>query len=234
MREPLWPPRASLFFGLLAVGFTLPSNSWAQDQANKPQLEAIGPQAVFKPTPREVEIGVNEKIQACAAARGAEPKFVACVVSIMQRAGASPAATAFTTMLKGEGYLDDFRKMGRVDLASVAYPTRANDNEEFLLVNGIPRVVHVDHPENSKHIDIKKDPLYPSLVRKFPNLELGSHADFEAMRRLPGGGQRFVFSLGLLNGCHACKVGSYAQIAFDFDTAGRFLGTRSLGLSKGP
>ena len=42
----------------------------------------------------------------------------------------------------------------------------------------------------------------------------------------------FVFSFVLLNGCHACEVGGYAQIAFDFNRAGEFLGTKSLRLSK--
>jgi hypothetical protein len=237
MRKPL-RPRVSLFFRLLAVGFILPSNNgiWAQEKANKTPLEVIGSQAVFKPPSRDVVIGVTGSIQACGtvSAKVGEPQFIACVVSVMQQAGASPAATAFTTMLKGEGYLDHFRKMGRVDLASVAYPFRANENGEYLLVNGVPRLVHLDDPENLKHIDITKDPLYPSLLRKFPKLELWGHADFKDMQRLPGGGQRFVFTLVLLNGCHGCEVGGYAHVAFDFDETGQFLGTRLLRLSKAP
>jgi hypothetical protein len=237
MRKPPWP-RAPLFSRLLAAGFILLSNNsmWAQEDASKPLLEVIGPQAVFKPPSRDVVVGVAGSIQACATvgAKVGEPRFVACVLSVMQRAGASPAATAFTTMLKGEGYLEDFRKMGRVDLASVAYPFRANDNSEYLLVNGMPRLVQLDDAENLRHIDIRTDPLYPSLLRKFPKLELWGHADFKTMQRLPGGGQRFVFTLALLNGCHGCEVGGYAHVAFDFAETGQFLGARLLQLSKAP
>ena len=83
-----------------------------------------------------------------------------------------------------------------------------------------------------KRIDIRRDPLYPALVRKFPRLELWGKAYFKAIQPLPGGGHRFVFSFVLLNGCHACEVGGYAHVAFDFNRAGEFLGTKSLRLSK--
>jgi hypothetical protein len=135
---------------LLAAILLLSSQgtTWAQEEAGNP-LDRIGPQAVFKPPSRDVEIAVFEKIQACgAASAGAtDSKFVSCVVSTLQQAGASPEATAFAARLKGEGYLDTFRKMGRVGLASVAYPIRANDNGEYLLVNGMPQVVHVSDPD---------------------------------------------------------------------------------------
>jgi hypothetical protein len=120
--------------------------------------------------------------------------------------------------------------MGKVDLGSVEYPTRANDNEEFVLLNGVPRVFHVSY-DNLRGVDITKDPLYPSLLRKFPNLELWGHADFTSMEELSGGGQRFIFALVLLNGCHACEVGGAAHIAFDFDRSGFYQGTKLLRLS---
>ncbi|HEY6324441.1 MAG TPA: hypothetical protein VJA16_23090 [Thermoanaerobaculia bacterium] len=220
-------------FGFLAAILILSGYGTLWAQAAK-ALDGIGPQAVFKPPSREAEIGVFQKIQACGAARAGatDSKFVACVVAVLEQAGASPEATAVAALLEGEGYLDSFRKMGKVDLASAAYPIRANDNGEYLLVNGTPRVVRVGDPDNWKRIDIRKDPLYPALVRKYPRLELWGAADFKAMQRLAGGGQRFVFSYVLLNGCHACEVGGYARVAFDFSSAGVFSGTKLLRLSK--
>ena len=52
------------------------------------------------------------------------------------------------------------------------------------------------------------------------------------MQALPGGGQRFIFSFVLLNGCHACELAGHAQVAFDFSAAGRFLGTKLLRLTE--
>jgi hypothetical protein len=34
-----------------------------------------------------------------------------------------------------------------------------------------------------------------------------------------------------LNGSHACEVAGYAQVAFDFSPAGKFLGTKLLRLT---
>ena len=235
MRRASCAPTEPLPVWLLAAILVLCSHGaiWAQNDAGK-ALDGIVPQAVFRPPSREAEIEVDQKIQACEApkAGAADSEFVACVLSVLQQAGASPEATAVVALLEGEGYLDSFRKMGKVDLASAAYPRRANDNGEYLLVNGMPRVVHVGDPDNWKRIDIRKDPLYPALVRKYPRLELWGTADFKAMQRLPGGGQRFIFSYVLLNGCHACEVGGYARVAFDFNSAGVFSGTKLLRLSK--
>jgi WD40 repeat protein len=158
-------------------------------------------------------------------------KFIECVVSIMRKAGASPSAIEVTRRLKGEGYMDSFREMGKVDLATVFYPFRANDNGTLLLVNGTPQIVDLEDWSQLEKIDITKDPLYPRLLRKYPKLMLWGHPEFETMRPMATRGQRFIFSFVLLNGCHACEVGGYAHIAFDFDSMGRFLGRRLLRLS---
>jgi len=234
MRPARCAPWVRMSFGLLAA-MAISSGrgaTWAQDGAGK-ALDEIGPRAVFKPSPQDVETQLFRKMQACEAASAwpRDAKFISCIVSALRQAGASPEATAGAVLLEGEGYLVDFRKMGKVDLASAVYPLRANDNEGYVLVNGRPRVVQVEDFANWKRIDITKDPIYPALARKFPKLELwGTGAEFKAMQPLPGGGQRFVFSFVLLNGCHACEVGGYARIAFDFNPAGELLGTKLLGL----
>lgn len=215
--------------------FNANESIWAQEIGGRP-LKTIDSKAVFKPPSRDMEIEVIGKLHACADANSGEKanesKFIACVISVMQKAGASTQATAFTKMLKGEGYLDSFRAMGRVDLGNVFYPFRANENWEFILVNGKPQVINVGDPDNLKRIDIKKDPLYPSLIRQFTELELWGHAEFKTMKRLAEGGQRFIFSFVLLNGCHACEIGGYADIAFDFNSKGCFLGTNLIRLNK--
>lgn len=196
-----------------------------------PSLEAesteIGPSGVWEP-PNIVWSRMQDECHR----KKEEPAFVDCVISIMEKAGASARARAFTKLIKGEGYMVSFREMGKVDIVSAFYPFRANDNGELLLVNGTPQVIYVDDPDNVERIDIRKDPLYPSLKRKFPKLELWGHAEFDTMQQRSGGGQRFVFRMVLLNGCHACEVGGHAHIAFDFDSTGKFLGTKLLGLSK--
>ena len=189
------------------------------------QLSPIGPKAVW-------DYGPNgplwEKIQACQ--RDNYPEQIECMTSLVQQGGASTEAIAVMRQLKGNGWIDSFKEMGRVDLATVVYPSRANENWQTLLVNGVPSPVRLEDADNLREINIRQDPLYPSLIRKFPRMDLweGS-AQFVTMRRLPAG-QRFVFSFFLLNGCHACAVAGHAQIAFDFDPSGVFLGAKLLRL----
>ncbi len=161
------------------------------------------------------------------------PDLVECVVSIMRQAGASTQAIEFTRRIDGDGYMDSFREMGKVDLATAFYPFRANTNDGTFLVNGSPSMISLEDLDRWGKIDIRTDPLYPAIVRRFPEVMLWSGgAGFETMQRLPGGGQRFVFGYVLLNGCHACDIAGYAHVGYDFDREGRFLGARLLRLTK--
>ena len=47
---------------------------------------------------------------------------------------------------------------------------------------------------------------------------------------LPDGGQRFIFLYPIRDYCHACEIVGYAEVAFDFDASGNFLGPRLLSL----
>jgi len=197
----------------------------------------VAREAVWTP-PQQVWSQVQNKCR-----EPESPQLSACTASAMRRLGASPHAIEFTRLIKGEGWMESFREMGKVDLASVFYPFRANTNKLYVLVNGSPGVVETsltgEYQENTDYIaerrrvNIKTDPLYRSLVSRFPKLELElSRNTFENMRPMPQGGQEFVFSYALLNGCRACEVVGQAHVAFSFDGAGNFLGTKLLRLSR--
>ncbi len=49
---------------------------------------------------------------------------------------------------------------------------------------------------------------------------------FITVKKLPDGGQRFVVPYVLVDGCHACARVGALQLAFDFDSAGKFLGAK--------
>src|SRR4051812_29911700 len=84
-------------FSLLMAGLVFLSDGslWAQKRAQK-TLEVIGPQAIFKLPSREIDLKVTEKMQACRSTnslgRVGDHEFLACVVSVMKDAGASPQA----------------------------------------------------------------------------------------------------------------------------------------------
>ncbi|MBF0526521.1 MAG: BON domain-containing protein [Deltaproteobacteria bacterium] len=192
----------------------------------------IGPQAVWSPPGGEgAWKDIHEK---CQMRTGGYD--MACITSMMQKKGASTEAVNFTKMMKSSQkgdadavYMSQFRKMGRVDLAETISPTwNSPVSPEFILVNGSPEVVQLW--DNVRDIDIKKDSLYQTIASRFPKVELWPTTWFNGMQPLPPEGQRFVFDFILMNGCRACDIAGAAEIAFDFDGTGKFLGTKLVRL----
>ncbi len=166
------------------------------------------------------------------------PQFGACFVQQMQAGGASPQAVAFMHAVHNDGFMRDFKDTGRVDIAFVYYPFAANENQHCILVNGTPNLVDVDDYELlPKKEELGKNPTYAALLGKYPNIAVfpgdRSGTGFISAERLPDGGQRFVVPYALVNGCHACARVGALRLAFEFDAAGKFLGTRVAGVTEG-
>lgn len=218
---------------ILLIGFCvfLTAATLQATEVPKPAPQ-IGPEACWSP-----EGKVMEDIRAaCAALSG--NAFEACFLDGMRKAGASSGAVAFTKSIGNLGYMATLRRHGPVDIALVVYPFRANENHGFLLINGNPPQVDVDDLNLLSPADLKKDPRYNRLQRKYPAIMLWpgdrSDRDYPLPGTGPGGGQRFIVRYRLLNGCHACELVGYAGYAFDFDKTGQFLGTKYQGIERTP
>jgi hypothetical protein len=149
-----------------------------------------------------------------------------CVITLMKNSGASPQAIAFTKLMQGEAFMSSFTEFGIVDLAEITYPTRANSNIEYILINGNPQIVFV---EDVYKVDITHDPNYPPLHNQYPNLRIeGGVNIFKNMEQNSTGVERFIFECKLVDGCHACQIDKYAYISFDFDSTGQFEGMKLL------
>jgi hypothetical protein len=167
------------------------------------------------------------------------PDFGKCFVDFMARSGASPKAVAFAKSTDNTGYLGRFFKRGRVDLAYVLYPFRANENQGWLLVNGDPPMIDIDDLSNLPQHQLEQNPTYLRIKDKYPKVMLfggdrmmerppqmqTSMAIFGKSKR-----QEFDVNYRLLNGCHACEEVGWATFAFDFDAEGNFLGAKLLGV----
>lgn len=154
-----------------------------------------------------------------------------CLMAVMKQGGASPQAMAFTRMMKDNGYLEKFQEMGQVDLAKVFYPSRANTNSAYFMVNGSPPMISTENVADSS-IDITKDPLYASWSKRYSDLSIYDPAVFQQMQTLPDGGQKFIFAYALIDGPRAGKQAGWVIVAFDFDGQGRFLQTRLVRLAR--
>lgn len=212
-----------LYFFLLTAG---PSEKAHAQGAG----QTVGKEAVWKSGTGVID-GIREK---CSSLKGAQ--FSDCFISSMESAGASPQALAFTRSNGNTAYLRDFREMGRVDVAYVHYPFRANENDGCFLVNGDPPVIDVDDPKYQPKDGLQKDRRYNSLIKGFPKVSVWpgprSGTDYPLLQKLAGNGQRFVVRYRLLNGCHACERLGNGWFAFDFDSSGKFVGTRVMGIDK--
>jgi hypothetical protein len=167
------------------------------------------------------------------------PALGECFARSMQRYGASPEAVAFTHSIANEGYLHVFVPAGRVDIAFVTYPFRANENEGCLLVNATPpdtstgrpgavvrgSMIDIDNLRDLPQTAMRRDRAYLALAASYPSVSLwpGDRTDRRTViaGTTPGGGQRFLAEYLLLNGCHACARIAFARFAFDFDADGK-------------
>ena len=192
--------------------------------------QTVGKEAVWRPGTGVMD-GIREK---CGSLMGVPSSD--CFVLSTERAGASPQALAFIRSTGNTAYLRDFREMGRVDVAYVHYPFRANENEGCLLVNGDPPIIDVDDPKYKPKDGLQKDRRFNSLLKEFPKVSVWpgarSGTDYPLLQKLAGNGQRFVVRYLLLNGCHSCERLGNAWFSFDFDGMGKFVGTRLMGIDR--
>jgi len=193
-------------------------------------MQNVGSEAIWNPSSEEME-----KIrEGCAKSAG--PALDECFVKSMENSGASPEAIAFIKLTANTAYLKDLVEAGRVSIAQVEYPFRANENEGIFLVNGFPRVIDVDNLSVLPKSELQKNPLYVHLAKDFPEISLWpddrSQASQVIVEAIPGGGQRFIVNYQLLNGCRACEVIGSAKFAFVFDALGNFTGIKLKGIES--
>lgn len=160
-----------------------------------------------------------------------ESKFINCIAAELKKAGASPSAIEFSKQLKGEFYMVEFQEFGRVDVAFITAPLVNDPNvSEWVFVNGEPQIMHLY--DKIEKVDISRDKLFPKIKRQFPNAEIWPMHAFDRAVNLPLGGQRFIFSFLMLNGCRACDLAGWAIIAFDFHNSGKFVEAKLLNLEE--
>ncbi len=196
----------------------------------------VGPNTVWRPGKQSIQ-GIMQK---CGSFHSSE--LNACFLKEMRAKGASSEAVAFSRTLYENsngliGFLRRFRKAGKVDTAYVEYVFRANENLACYLVNGTPALIDVDNFKLLAMDSLENDSRYKALEARYPKLSIWPGDRFTGreplVQTLPQAGQRFIVSYWLQNGCHACERIGEVQFAFDFDRAGKLLGTRLISVEAG-
>ena len=131
--------------------------------------------------------------QRCADTGGRE--LEECFADAMLGFGASPEAAAFTRSFGGGAFVRKFRETGRVDIAHIVYPFRANENHGILLVNGEPPIVDVDDIALLPKEAMEQDRTYAAIRKSYPRVTLwpGDRSFKQSLlvEALPGGRSGF-------------------------------------------
>jgi hypothetical protein len=156
--------------------------------------------------------------------------------------GASPDAVAFTAAYAEQNqgmiaFLKDFRAVDAVDVGYAFFPSGADFNQRWLLVNGTPDVIDVDDLKLLPQDEMMRDPAYAALLHRYPEITLfdGDRSSDTALvaETLPDAGQRFVIDYPLKDQCRACAVVGQASFSFEFDAAGRLRGVKFVRVTPG-
>lgn len=198
--------------------------------------QEVRPDAVWQPKPAEWQ-SVRTQCQG-----GPASDYSSCLLLKLQGA-APPAAASFIKWLNAHtnnvGWLTAFHKTpGTIGIASVMFPLRANDNAEWLIVNGQPAVIDVDDLQSLPTADMERSADYQSLKKAHPDVSLfagdRSGPAGPQIQKMANGQLRLIVGYPLLEGCHACAVLGTARFGFDFSADAHFIGSHflSVGASR--
>jgi hypothetical protein len=169
--------------------------------------------------------------------------FIQCFTAQMSKAGAPPAAVAFTQALLTQsggdfGIMSGFNAVGSVDVAFVTYPLRANTNNGLLFVNGTPKIVNAENLQLLDQGSMQQSPQFQNTKAQFPKVSVWpgdrDGTTWPNSSTNSEGGKSFTMGYPMLNGCHACEKVGTAEFNWKFGPTGKFLGTVFMGMTPPP
>ena len=171
---------------------------------------ALGPDAVWS----------GQGIDAC---RKGEAKAIdACLIDQMKKNGASAASIAFTQKLiaaDSPGYVSGWRQAGRVGIATVTYPFRANTNSGTWLAPVAGDSIDVDAYQLTAGDKLRAD--YKAAMADNPSAFPVPPGTI-SFDKTPAGNLRVLVTTPTAT-CRACAPGASIIVGYDFDAAGHFL-----------
>jgi hypothetical protein len=153
--------------------------------------------------------------------------FDACFATAMAKAGASKAALDFAGRLGNQAYLQALDPTaGPIAVAHVFYPFRANENDAWFLVNGMPPMIDVDARQNLSLSQLHSSEAYTAIHGRYPNVTFWPGDRGASGPEVLQEGREFVVGYLLRDLCHACAIVGWVRYAFDFEAGGKFLGAK--------
>ena len=164
--------------------------------------------------------------------------YVDCRLSMMKRDGAGSRAIAFARALSAErGYFGYATGVSPHLFGPVAYvSTLASGVSTYgsgYLVTPDLRIIDPAGIDHDKQLRFRQNPVFRRMLLAHPQATVWWQAGVGGEQRRPGGGQRFVVTRPIVDGCHACPLLGAARVAYDFDARGRFVGVKLIDVRAG-
>ena len=159
-----------------------------------------------------------------------------CFLNEMVNSGASRQAIEFSKMIDGKGYMKAYKQLGIIDAAYVYYPFEKIKRNGCLLLNGKPEIIDVDDPQYLPLSELSYFPEYVELKKNFPQIAVfpgeRQSTGSPAIENLPMHGERITVNYNLKDGCDRCALLGFLDMAFDFDSTGKFISSKILRVIK--
>ncbi len=201
----------------------------------EPKSAAVGTGAIWSPDPKIID-KMREECWNVNPFLLIPQKAAQCCIDIMKGVGAPPEAVAFSSaMLKNRTdtfcYMSSFRKISIVDMANIVCPFKDDSTSDMVLLNGQPAIVWINDLNNLNKIDLFSEPEYGKMLRRHNEALLWPFTSgLTGVKKLPGGGERYMFNFRLLNGCEGCPLSGTMTVAYDFSADGHFMGVTLIEL----
>lgn len=220
--------RSSAILWTLALLFFIHSGAGCVSPGGKEikcTREEIGSGSVWKVNLPELTAVLNNKCPEDAASRKG-----ACLRSVMEERMAGARAVQCSACLHRPGFIYGFYEAGRVDAALATYPFGTGPRFGFLLVNGTPGLIDMDHESLWPEKEISRNPRFLEIKKRYPKVNTWPGyrglKDRLVHQELPRGGQRFIAGYKLTNGSREGEPVGSMGLRFDFNEEGVFLGSR--------
>lgn len=151
-----------------------------------------------------------------------------CIANYMAKNGASPQAIAFARYNEIPSTIDQIKRYDTLDVV-YAKMQWADASGGFFIITKKGMII----PTFNAIKNINKEPSLAALQKQYPRAMLWNgpdNVDWPQVQKSTNGGEQVIFKYPVKNGCHACENIAYANIAYNFDSTGKYLGTKFLKL----
>lgn len=179
-----------------------------------------------------------DKDRASCIAAGSPKAYAACQMLAMKANGASPRALAFARALTAaRGYFGYATRVvpsryGPVAVVATLGSGISTYGSSYFVTPNL-RFIDTGDTTNDAGLGLMRNAVYRALRAVHPQATVWGQSGGAVEVRRPGGGQRFVTVRPIVDGCHACRLLGAAQVGYDFDRYGHYVGAVLLNVRTG-